>query len=934
MSHPRRRLRRIILGEAGLAPALVLAGVAMVTAFIVVAGPRALATADTRATRQALAQAPSLDDGALVTADLQAGLGRGTLTAAKIAALTSRFAGKLPARALFPAAEHWAGVVLPARTVISTTPPPKGRPQTVEAAYRTRLARHCVVVAGSLPAGKAIIRPASGGRPRSITLKVAFTRIAAATFRVRVGSVMNLGPSGPRAPQVLLKVVGIVRPIEPASAYWQHDPELARPALEGPSVSPHWLGAALTGPGELSAVAAGYAGETEFVSWFYPLGPIPAAGDIPRIESGIAALASSPVLQNAEASVRAKALSHTVASTGLANGLSIFDQQWHSTVGVDSVIVVGLFVAGVVLLLICCGLAAQAYRPELVLLRVRGGSLRQVVRRMLARSCCIVLPALAAGAALAVALLPGVGTASITALILGGLTALVAISAMPLICVMEHRRPRLGSLAGRTEVMPGRGSARRLVAELAVMLVAGAALADVRLRGASQPGSGGIAGTTGPYLSASAVLVAAAVALVVNRAYRRPLQVLAGAASIRRGAVGAVGLARAVASRAASMLPALALMLGLTLTVFSAMVLASISSGQVTGSWDRVGADAQITVRGTLSVSAAALRAIRRAPGVRHAVAAYTASGTGAGAAVLRAGRSGHFVGMVVANPRAYAALAADTPWPRFPAAALAKRGPANAPIPLLVTAGLAAQAAHSASKLTLEEYGQSVRVRIAGTIARTAAMSGGGQFVVAPTWATTTRITTIPPPSTVLITGPHLNVRVLRATVAKVLPGSSLVVRRAVLARLDSAPALRLSESLYLAGAVAAAAVSALAVLFALATSARGRAAMLTKLGALGMARSQALLLGLTEAVPLISVAAAGTAACVWLLAEVIGPVLGLNAFTGSPEPAPLQPTWPDLFLPLAGAAVLALTFLAIDGVLSGRRKLATALRQEEAVT
>jgi hypothetical protein len=39
-------------------------------------------------------------------------------------------------------------------------------------------------------------------------------------------------------------------------------------------------------------------------------------------------------------------------------------------------------------------------------------------------------------------------------------------------------------------------------------------------------------------------------------------------------------------------------------------------------------------------------------------------------------------------------------------------------------------------------------------------------------------------------------------------------------------------------------------------------------------------------------------------------------------------------LFLPLAGAAVLALTFLAIDGVLSGRRKLAAALRQEEAVT
>ena len=37
----------------------------MVIAFIVVAGPRALVSADNRATRQAVAQAPALDDGAL-----------------------------------------------------------------------------------------------------------------------------------------------------------------------------------------------------------------------------------------------------------------------------------------------------------------------------------------------------------------------------------------------------------------------------------------------------------------------------------------------------------------------------------------------------------------------------------------------------------------------------------------------------------------------------------------------------------------------------------------------------------------------------------------------------------------------------------------------------------------------------------------------------
>src|SRR5262249_33933706 len=159
---------------------------------------------------------------------------------------------------------------------------------------------------------------------------------------------------------------------------------------------------------------------------------------------------------------------------------------------------------------------------------------------------------------------------------------------------------------------------RRLVAEIAVLLVAAAALADLRLRGAGQQ-AGGVSGTTSAYLSSSAVLVAAAVALMVNRAYRGPLRLLAGAASFRRGAVGAVGVARAAATRVGTVLPAVALMLGLTLTVFSAMVLASISDGQTAGSWQRVGADALIKVAGTSSVTPQVLRAIEHVPGVDHA---------------------------------------------------------------------------------------------------------------------------------------------------------------------------------------------------------------------------------------------------------------------------------------------------------------------------
>src|SRR5215468_3597959 len=113
ISELRRRVRRLVLGEAGPAPALVLAGVALVIAFIVAAGPRALAAADNRATSQAVAQAPALDTAVEVDADLPARSANRLLSARAMDMLGSRFAATLPAHALFPASQRWAGVVLP-----------------------------------------------------------------------------------------------------------------------------------------------------------------------------------------------------------------------------------------------------------------------------------------------------------------------------------------------------------------------------------------------------------------------------------------------------------------------------------------------------------------------------------------------------------------------------------------------------------------------------------------------------------------------------------------------------------------------------------------------------------------------------------------------------------------------------------------------------
>ncbi|HEX9065256.1 MAG TPA: hypothetical protein VF843_09115 [Streptosporangiaceae bacterium] len=918
-----RRWRRVVLGEAGPVPALILAGVTLVISFIVIAGPRALAAAGDRAVAQALAHAPAIDAGTLITADqqeAQAGAGRPTgVTAATVARLTKSFGQRVGAETGTGRDGGWGGLVVPARGIIAASPPPLGRPQTIEVGYRTGLASHAALLAGRLPAGSAQISRGPGGQVRAVIISIAVSRVTASTFRLHPGSVVRLGSAGPGTPLTRLRVTGIVRPLAPSSAYWQYDPVLAAPTLLGPSTHPYWLGGAFTGAGQLAGLDAAYAGTQERAAWFFPLAPARLTrAAVPRIESAAAALAASPAVGAAESAAGAPGLRDTAVSTGLADGLATFEGQWASTAGADSVLVTGLFAVGLALLLTCCGLASRAYRPELELMRVRGGSLPQVAARMVRRSACITVPAFAAGAAIAITAVPGGGGAGAR---LGLAFGLAALFAAPVICVLQHRRAGTGTGPGRPGQAARRGGVRRVVGELAVLGIAVATLADVRLAGVS-----GVTGTTAPYLSASAVLIAIAVGLVLNRCYRRPLRLLARASASRPGAVGAVSLASAADRPPAAVLPVLAIMLSLTLTAFSAMVLASITSGQRAGSWERVGADAVITAPGTATFTMASVTAISRVPGVRHATAVFTWPDSGASGAVLQAGGQSKPVGLAVVDPRRYAALAAGTPWPDFPARALGRR---PGPVPVLVSAGLAGPSGHPGAVVRLNVFGQEVAVRVAGVTARTAAMPGGGQFVLGPLWASA-RLG-VPGPATLLVTGP-VRPGALRAAAARILPGSQITVRSQVLAGLDASPALRTSRGLYRAGALAAAVLTGLAVLFWLMASARDRGRLATRLGALGMAGRQAVLLGISDAAPLLALTAAGAAASVWLLAGVIGPVLGLNSFTGSRFPVPLIPTWADLGLPVAGAVLLALAVLVADGARARLRNLAADLRHEEA--
>lgn len=934
-----RELRRLAIGEAGWGPALVVAIVAIVVAFISIAGARLLVSANNTATRQALEQMPVIDAGVVVSANPQAGAVSGALSAAGIGKIKRLLTARLPLPGDFRLDQSWAGILMPAAKV--TNPAPSVvtiRPPSMEVAYRAGLASQCVVLAGALPDSARPGQVSSKGLG-PVTLSVAVTQATAARFKVAVGSVIDLAPATLGDPAVALRVTGIIRPKTPSTSFWQAVNALRAPALEpvtgsGVPDAVYWLGGAFVAPDELNALASAYQTSSEQATWFFPIRTNLTAAQVPILESAMLSFAASPAASSAEVTVTGATLPGTNITAGLSQGLSAFTEQWHTVAVTDSLLLVGLFVAGAMLLFSCSELAIESYRSELVLLRVRGGSLRQLARRMLARSCLLAVLALIAGSVLAVVLLPGSG--STTSWVLGALTALVAVSGLPVLAVLAHRERRLADLGRRDELVVARPRLRRLVGELAIVAVGVAAILDLRLRGVGTQGTGG-------YLSASAVLVAAVVGLVVNRVYRGPLRAAAKVAGVMKGPVGLVGLTRAALARTSSVAPALVLMLTLTLVAFTAMVVSAVSAGQLAASWAQVGADVQVTAPGTTGnrltgITASQLQALDRVSGVRAATTIYTALAASTLAAnIIVAGKTSPPIGLAVVTPASYGALAAGTPWPDFPVTAMAPpRSGSGGIVPVLVTPDLQAEARAGGSAgpggLSLEFGGLSLPIKVVGTVTDTPAMPAGGSYLVLPQWATS-RLPAIPQSNTVLLTGSAIDVAQLQATVKRILPpGTTFTVRSQLLSQLVRTPALHLSERLYITGAIAAAVLSALAVLFALASSARSRATMMTELAALGMARSQALALGLTDSLPLLAVAAIGSAISGWVLAVLLSPLLDLGVFAGGSVPITLEPTWPAVLIPIAAAAAIAMAFLVLEGLAGGRRPIGTLLRISEA--
>jgi putative ABC transport system permease protein len=915
-----RRLGRLLTGPAGRGPAAALAVVAALAAFLATAGPRESARLQDGALQKTLTANSATGVGLYANADWDM---TGTTPTDLLSPQEMQRAGQVLSSSLVaplkpePHTPAWSGlttqqlygVTNPARRAFLSEPP------QIQLGYRSALAANGRLTAGAYP-GRAALTVHKGRL--TVTLQVAVTTATAYRFELRPGSVIKLAPSGNGpAPAVVLRVTGIIRPAHLTSPFWGSAGPIAQPGIQGLS----WQGGALLGGAELSVLPVAFPLQTVQVQWGIPVdvSNLTVAG-VPAVMNALSATASSDAGPQAEQTSHAPlAEAPSLFPAGLET-LQTFMAEQSSVQAINALLEYGLFAVSLILLVTCALVVADAYEEEISLILARGGSLAQVILRVLGRTAVAAGPGLVAGIAAGLAVTSGAGS---TDVVLVAAVALTALGAPPAIAAWRHRGSRPVATAGRADLAIPRHSVRRLVAEATVLIAIIGAVAALRLRGAAT------ASGPDPYVSSAPVLVAVAAGLIAARLYPLPLRGLAALTAPRRFPVGFLGITSAARGRPAALLPALALVVALAVVALGGTLRAAVSRGQVAASWQQTGADAVIRTTGSVQVvPPAAQRAIAAVPGVTHSEAVYAVTPGDPLAANLLTG-SGNAIstGVVVVSPARYAALVGATPFPAFPGHLLASPGPGGA-VPVIATPKIAA--AIRAGYRQFGFAGSLLTLRLAATTTATPALPGGGPFVILPSWVVP-RLRDGATPNIELVIGPRLSSGDLTRALRRTVPSSVVVFRQAALTAETGSPLVRGADIAFDQGVAAAAALSIAAILLGLLLSGRDRTRVAAWLAALGMTRRQARRLAMLDALPLALIAVVGAELAGIVLGPIISPALNLSAFTGSSATVPVRPDVLALVVPAAGVVILVSVITAAQSALTRRRTRTGVLRLDE---
>ncbi|MFF4371580.1 hypothetical protein [Streptomyces sp. NPDC001594] len=826
---------------------------------------------------------------------------------------------------------------------------PSGLPPVMRLLYLRDARAHVRLVEGQWPSET----PAAGTAPAARgaaddgpPLRIALSQRAARTIGAGLGTVLTTSPApggGPRA-----EVVGLYTVPDESEDFWVDLGCLAFACEYHQGENSYWAADALVGAADLPRLDGWSSTAEDF--WRLPV-------DTGRLRADRLGATRQDIASYVTGPVSAELLTQTGREMLRTNSRlpELFTQAKARSQAAAPLAAIGpAGVAGVALVVLCLAgaLAADRRESELRLLLARGGSRAGIVARLLGEGAVTVLPAAAAATALAVLTLPTPRLAA--SLLSAAAVTLLALLAFPVRAALLLSPPRP---AVRW---------RRPVAELLVLIAAGAAVSEVRRRGVAPAGS-----DTDPLLIAAPLLLALCGGLLLARLLPLVTGVLARAAGRSRGLVGFLGLVRAARGPGAaargrsgpSVLPLIALLLAVTTGGFGAAVLASVDAARLAAAHRTIGGDAVVSPVGAGSLPDALVQSAARLPGVRTSAAVWSDDD----AFVQGTAEGRTRVTLVVAEPAAYAALSRGLGCGAFDPALLGGgTGSADAPVPALFSAGLARKAGPGTYALRPGPGGE-LRVRTAGVVGCTPAPSGpGGETVILPAGPATASIRGGVQPNRWFALGPVDGDR-LRALTRAARPAPSAapsapassrppapsqpaagqdprarpaagakpaderyLVRTSAeyVAELGADPLQGSAERLFWSCVAAAAGFALLAVLLTLLRTVPERAALLARLRTMGLRRRQGVALILAEALPQTLAAALGGALAAAVAVALLGPAMDLSTLVGATAPTGVRLSAAAVLTPALGLAALVAAAVLLEAATSGRRQITTELR------
>lgn len=705
--------------------------------------------------------------------------------------------------------------------------------------------------------------------------EVRFTRSVAPSLS---GGTPAAGNILPGEPSISLRVTGTFEPIDDDWAGWTDSHAAIQPFTTVDSTGNEIThGALLADPGVMAEIAE-ISKTRVFAEWTIPTAP----------EAVVTATAEDLI----EATRRIEGNS-SGWSTMLDEQLETYHDQLSGAQRVSALGATSIAALLVILVLLAMRLLIGRRSDALLLARTRGGQSTMLGRLLFLEALFIAMPAGAIGGAVGLWLIGDTSQpASYTAV--GGLV-LVVVAVLPVMGVLLARR----RVTDRPEDAALRPSARRLVAEAGVVVIAGVVLWLLSGRGAGGEG-------IDPLVSLAPVVVATAAGLVTFRVLPYIIAAISGWTRTARGAAPFLSSARASRTSNAATLPVIAMLIAIGLAAIGAAIDTTAERGRQAAAWSEVPADLVLT-NGTLPESADDV--IEQVPGATAAALGYTPP------ADLASGPDGTALhaALMAVDVEGWRTVTSEAPDPLPQIEALSSDD--SDAIPALV--------AGSGTDLHINDVISIGDVSVT-VVGETSVFPGVPQSpaLVVPADAINNALAGLSP-SVAYLAG---DVDV--AAAAETFDATPFS-RAAVLSEIDAAPLLGATREMYQMALYGAAALAGAAAVLSLLIASRSRASSLSILQTLGLTSRQVTGMVMAEVLPPAVIAAAvgvGVGSGITVLASDALDLSVLTTTLGSGGGIVLNVT--GTALTAAGVLTVVLAAVALTVIATRRRNLGSTLR------